>query len=554
MKGRAFTPRALFSYCADYGDPLADTEVSTYPEGLLQKLADCGIDAVWLHAVLYQLAGDPKYPELGQGAEERCANLRRLVERAKRYGIRVMLYMNEPRALPDSFFAASEEREAMRGAKGRDGYSLCLGSREGARLFRDLIGNVFRSVPGLGGIMCCTASENQTNCGSHDWKDTCPRCRSRQRREIIAEANSNMVAAVSAAAPGSFVSISSWGWPPKDVHWIFDHVPRDGAYASNTSEAGLEIVRGGVKSIVGEYSISAGRPSPRSLKRWSDAHALGFKTEAAAMAGSTWEFSTIPYLPTMDLVAEHAFRLKEADVTGVSLSWTLGCYPSPNLRLYTEMTRDVKSPGEMLDRVAAEVYGADAVSAARRAWKTFSDGFREYPFHMQVVYNAPLHLGVANPLYPRKTGWEATMVGLPYDDLKSWRWRYPEDVFVAQMSKVRDGFSDGCKAWEAVVAACDGKAKIQAVRELGTYRAATLTFASVVDQCRFVMARDAGDRAGMLECVRREKATALSLLPLVRRDSRIGYECSNHYFFIPQDLREKILCCMALEESLLTAY
>jgi hypothetical protein len=57
----------------------------------------------------------------------------------------------------------------------------------------------------------------------------------------------------------------------------------------------------------------------------------------------------------------------------------------------------------------------------------------------------------------------------------------------------------------------------------------------------------------MLECVRREKATALALLPLVSSDSRIGYECSNHYFFIPQDLREKILCCMALEEALLKA-
>jgi len=41
----------------------------------------------------------------------------------------------------------------------------------------------------------------------------------------------------------------------------------------------------------------------------------------------------------------------------------------------------------------------------------------------------------------------------------------------------------------------------------------------------------------------RECARAKEELGLVRADSRIGYESSNHYFFIPQDLREKILSC-----------
>jgi len=30
---------------------------------------------------------------------------------------------------------------------------------------------------------------------------------------------------------------------------------------------------------------------------------------------------------------------------------------------------------------------------------------------------------------------------------------------------------------------------------------------------------------------------------LVKADSRIGYESSNHYFYIPQDLLEKVVCC-----------
>jgi hypothetical protein len=41
----------------------------------------------------------------------------------------------------------------------------------------------------------------------------------------------------------------------------------------------------------------------------------------------------------------------------------------------------------------------------------------------------------------------------------------------------------------------------------------------------------------------RELARAKEELTLARADSRIGYESSNHYFFVPQDLREKILTC-----------
>ena len=64
-----------------------------------------------------------------------------------------------------------------------------------------------------------------------------------------------------------------------------------------------------------------------------------------------------------------------------------------------------------------------------------------------------------------------------------------------------------------------------------------------MDQARFVQARARGDKAEMLACARRELATAKAHLALLRADSRIGYECSNHYYYLPQDLVEKVLNC-----------
>ena len=52
-----------------------------YPEGLLQRLAEVGVDGVWLYGVLRELApGGPQFPEFGAGHETRLANLRTLVE------------------------------------------------------------------------------------------------------------------------------------------------------------------------------------------------------------------------------------------------------------------------------------------------------------------------------------------------------------------------------------------------------------------------------------------------------------------------------------------
>lgn len=79
---------------------MSDPQVDMYPDGLLQRLAEVGVDGVWLYGVLRELApGGPRFPEFGAGHENRLANLRTLVQRAKKYGIGIYLYINEPRAM-----------------------------------------------------------------------------------------------------------------------------------------------------------------------------------------------------------------------------------------------------------------------------------------------------------------------------------------------------------------------------------------------------------------------------------------------------------------------
>ena len=130
------------------------------------------------------------------------------------------------------------------------------------------------------------------------------------------------------------------------------------------------------------------------------------------------------------------------------IGWTMGGYPSPNFQLAQRLSRTpAPDVDAVLDALARERFGPEGAPHARKAWTLMSDAFRQYPFHISVVYTSPVQCGPANPLYPAKTGYPATMWGIPYDDLDGWRGPYPPEVFAAQFEKMAEGWRAGhCRA------------------------------------------------------------------------------------------------------------
>jgi hypothetical protein len=87
--------------------------------------------------------------------------------------------------------------------------------------------------------------------------------------------------------------------------------------------------------------------------------------------------------------------------------------------------------------------------------------------------------------------------------------------------------------------------------------AAAIHFRSAANQARFVLARRAlaaakvpAETAPQIAALERVLNEELSLARRLHRiqseDSRIGFEASNHYFYVPVDLAEKILNCRDL--------
>lgn len=547
--------RIVYSYVAIYGDPLLRPELNPYPDGLLQRLAAAKINGVWLQAVLRDLApGGEAFPEFGVDHERRLDNLRALVHRAGRCGIGVYLYINEPRAMPSAFF---RDRPDMAGVREGDFTALCTSNPAVRRWMGDALAHIFRAVPGLGGVYAITASENLTNCASHGGWASCPRCQTRSDADILAEVVGVIEEGVHRGNPEADVLISDWGWRGHgDAPDIIARLPRSVCLMS-VSEWNLPIERGGVKSVVGEYSISSVGPGPRAPRHWKAAREAGLATGTEIQFNNTCEIASIPYLPVLDLVAEHCHNLAaSADLDAMLIGWTMGGYPSPNIRLSWLLSRKpAPDPDAVLDELALERYGPEGAPHARKAWTLMSDAFREYPFHIAVVYTSPVQWGPANPLYAARTGYSATMWGIPYDDLDGWRGPYPPDVFAAQFEKVAKGWQPGIAELQAAVELAPTDRRREAESDLRLARAAAIHFQSVANQARYVAARDAlagssltPERRRQLQAdVRRslehEIALARELFTLTREDSRIGFEPSCQYFYLPLDLVEKVVNC-----------
>ncbi|MBI5689739.1 MAG: hypothetical protein HZC55_06540 [Verrucomicrobia bacterium] len=522
--------RLGYSYFALCGDPLVDPSLDPYPDGLLARLAAAGANAVWLHVELGHLAPLPWLRD--DHIETRRAALRRLVARAAAHGMKIFLYLNEPRALPARSPVFADHPD-WRGVEEKGFSALCTSTPAVRTALRDAIAGLCQAVPDLGGFFTITASENLTNCWSHHRGTGCPRCKERRPAEVIAEMCATVAEGVRAGKGRQRYLCWDWGWRDDWALDVIARLPSDVALMS-VSEWSLPIERGGVKSTIGEYSISSIGPGPRALRHWEAARKRGLEVVAKIQCGNTWELSAVPYLPVLENITRHAEGLRAAGVRDIMLGWTLGGYPSPNVAAIAEIFS-----GGSLETLAQKRHGESQAPAAADFWRACSAAFREFPYHSSAVYRAPLQMGPANPLWAKPTGYQSCMVGIPYDDLTGWRSVYPSEIFATQLEKVVTGFEAALARLRSAVP----QPSPALAEEIRFAEAAAIHFASVAHQCRAVLARDAGDAARWRALGAAEEALAVRLHALQSRDSRIGFEASNQYYYVPLDLVEKVINC-----------
>ncbi len=551
--------RFVYSYFAPFGDPLLHPELDPFPEGLLQRLQQQGVNGVWLHVTLHQLTASKIFPELGEGHETRLKNLRELARRTQKYGIKIYLYMNEPRAMPPSFFKGREE---LKGVEERGLYSMCTSVPLVQQWLKESLKNIFSKIPELGGVFTISGSENLTTCWSHQNGGECPRCSKRNPEEVIAEVNKIIADGVWEGNPKAKVIVWDWGWPDGSAwgknKWaanIIKLLPEN-VYHMSVSEWSKPVHRGGVETTVGEYSISVVGPGPRAERLWKLAKKRNLKTIAKIQVNNTWELSAIPYLPVMNLIGQHIKNLQNQDVDGLMLSWSLGGYPSPNMELTKYLQDNPElTVAQALQKVAKKRYGEKATPEVLAAWEMFSNAFTEFPYGLNI-YFPPLQLGASNPFFNSPTGLKSTMLGFPFDDLSGWCGAYSPNALQNQFAKLAEKWESGLPHFKRAVELAE--TKIQKANAIEDYRFAKTAwnhFQSMANQIQFILLRDKmlsgelNDKEtktathSIKTIVNNEIELAKQMYQLSKADSRIGFEASNHYYYFPLDFVEKVINC-----------
>ncbi len=544
------SPRYDYSYFALYGDPLMEGDAAGLPDAYLERAAASGVNGVWIQAVLNTLAPSKSFPEFGAGSETRLRNLRSLAARARKFGVRIFLYLNEPRAMPASFF---RNRPEIQGTRLYDLYAMCTSTALVRDWIRDSVSHVFREVPDLGGFFSVTMSENHTNCFSHGgaWGDKnpdaadCPRCSKRTGAEVIAELIQTFHEGVRAESKSAEVITWDWGWGTPLAEAAIPLLPKDSSFLS-ISEWSQPVDRGGVKTQVGEYSMSVPGPGPRARHNWEIASQAGLRTLAKTQFNNTWEISAVPYIPVMPLVLDHCEKLAQAGISGVMESWTCGGYPSPNLRAAAAYSFEPRpSKDQILTAEAERLFGKAGAPEAVMAWRKFSSAFAEFPYGV-AIYVIPTQHGPANLLRLEPTGLKPSMMLFPYDGYQSWKGPYTPEAMQSQFEKLASKWRTGLADLENAAAKAPKTKQRLAHRELAIARTCFNNFQSVSNQIAFYILRDAGDaekRKKLAGLAGREMLLSKDQYFIARNESLIGYEASNHYYYTPLDLVEKMLNC-----------
>jgi len=305
---------------------------------------------------------------------------------------------------------------------------------------------------------------------------------------------------------------------------------------------------GGVRGKVHDYSVSICGISPVARRQWMYARSRGHQVAAKMQINNSWECSTIPYLPVYSLLVQNVQELAEAGVEHLMLSWTLGGYPSPSIKVVSELFFETMGEEESVDlgKVYRSLYG-DYAKQVQEAADVFSDAFKEFPFDIQTLYVGPQNGGASNLLFAKPTGLAATMTCYAYDDLAAWQAMYPEDIFENQFKVL-------CDKWKLGL---DRLADMPECEFKDIAHATYIQFKASYNQIRFIRCRDrylseGGTQAKEIiqQVLCNETELAKELYHIMRRNPSIGFEAANHYYYTQGMLLEKVLNCAHIAAEL----
>lgn len=537
-------------------DELMD-EVDYYPEAYLDRLAHEGVNGIWI-TVAWRDISETSFTRKSPDADRRIAKLRRTVERCRRYGIKTWLFCIEPACVRAGDSLLAEHPELFGTASyGDDRRMMCTAKPEARLYIEESVRDVFKKVPGLGGVLMIAHGERPTTCLSvmngvtREWDEIrCRECAHLQPWQIYRNTSEAVVRGIRSA--GSNAEYISWFYQPQAhpqrASWVADcarHVP-DGVVFAYNFESGAVKEQLGRCRMGGDYWLSFVGPSEGFKAVAAAGKASGSSIGAKIQVGNSHEMATVPFVPVPGLLYRKYKAMKEAGVSSVLQCWYFGNYPGIMNKAAGELSFCDFSEDEdaFLVKLAAPYWGNDAGLIAK-VWKRLSDAYAEYPLSNNMQYYGPFHAGPAWPLH-------AKVRFLPL--ARTWKPLDPpsgdaigealENHTIEEAALLATRMAEGAQMTDEAgrdildVLANRWKEHPERIKDIGVLRAVQCQFKSGCNILRFYACRakaicesrvrkNAAAAIAAVEAMDRivsdEEAVTSALIPLAAADSRLGF-------------------------------
>ena len=554
-----FPPSPLRIWRSPYSNFQQDETLNAaraYPPARLKEIAAAGFTAIWIHALLHEVAPSRIFPEFGRRSAAHTASLRTVIRRAERYGIKVYLYMQPPRGFPrtDPFWRKHPE---ARGADylyaGEEYNAVCSSEPKVREWLHEAAASLSRTLPGLGGAILITASEYVGHCyskygylrskrpvpeGQAMKPLSCPRCAARHPSEIVAEIIHAVHAGFRDAGEGAEVIAWNWSWSMYEE----DPSPRILASLPPDVRVLIDFERGARKVVLGkerfldEYSLGYVGPSERFLTTYRAARDRGLRVMAKLQIGTTHELATVANLPLIGNLYDKAQAMRRLEVRDFLGCWNFGNMLTANTAAFNRFMDAPKLPPRRraLETFAAEYFAGCRPATVVRAWEGFARAMEFFPFSMGMLYSGPMNYALVMPVTPS-----------PLDGKPTGRSWLPDPrgemlpAYGYDMAELTEGFGELARRWaDAAELLADGLAGCRARTardELANARVAGHCFRSTWNLYRAQPTRKdwQPDRVSELTPIMQDERDHLArALPIVKADRRLGFhsECQFRMF------------------------
>lgn len=530
-----------------YGDELLD-EIDYYPDEYLNRLAHSGTNGLWIYTSFKALIYSERFNEKKQDCEKRIDKLTKVVNKCKKYGVKVFIFAIEPHGLTGEL---KERNTDIVGETVFEGYSpICLRKPAAREYVVNTVKELFQRVPDLGGYIDITAGERYTSCPSLARFKECPRCGKYSRGENLALTASIIAEGIKKAGTGAKFISWTYGhryWDYSDIAEYVEKSDEDVIFMQNFEDRGYN-EQLGRERIAFDYWLSYKGPSELFSETAKVTQRLNKPLYAKMQVCCSHELATVPYIPVPGIIFDKYRSARELGVTGVMECWYFGNYPSIMSKCAGEMSFSEKLSDKrsFLIDFAARSYGKTVAQKLTAAWEKFEEGYVDYPTNIMFSYYGPMHDGVVweLPLIPRNNP-------LP----RSWLLTDTPDG-----DRIGECLFSGHTLDEAITLACRiseswscGVSSLPLPEEdEGRSIALTLNilFKSGLNALKyFRLRKDLGEEVGdaslilseMKKIIEEEKKNSLSMIALTRLDNRIGYHSEAEGFkFFEKKLLDRI--------------